>query len=86
MGEGKKVCEQAGITVGAIAASPLRASGAESLLKGKEISDSLLKEAAKVAADEIKVVPHHGYSTPYLQEILRVQTHRALETAYERCS
>jgi 4-hydroxybenzoyl-CoA reductase beta subunit len=84
MGDGKKVCEQAGITVGAIAASPLRASNAESLLTGKEITDSLLKEAAKVAAEEIKVVPHHGYSRPYLQEILRVQTGRALGTAYER--
>ena len=86
MGNNEKVCEQASITVGAIAAAPLRASKAESLLKGKEISDSLLKEAAKVAADEIKVVPHHGYSKLYLQEILRVQTRRALETAYERCS
>jgi carbon-monoxide dehydrogenase medium subunit len=86
MGDRKKVCEQASITVGAIAASPLRASKAESLLKGKEISDGLFKEAAKVAADEIKIVPHHGYSTPYLKEILRVQTRRALETAYERAS
>ena len=86
MGDREKVCEQASITVGAIAAAPLRASKAESLLNGKEISDSLFKEAAKVAADEIKIVPHHGYSTPYLKEILRVQVRRALETAYERCS
>jgi CO/xanthine dehydrogenase FAD-binding subunit len=79
-------CEQASITVGAIAAAPLRASKAELFLKGKEISVGLFEDAAKVATDEIKVVPHHGYSARYLQEILRVQARRALKTAYERCS
>ena len=83
-GDEKKVCEQARIIVGAIGASPLRASKAETLLQGNEISDNLFEDAAKVGADEIKVVPHHGYSTPYLKEILRVQIRRALETAYER--
>lgn len=84
IGDREKVCEQARITVGAIAAAPLRASKAETLLNGKEVSTALFKEAAEVAADETNVVPHHGYSAAYLKEILRVQTCRALETALER--
>jgi 4-hydroxybenzoyl-CoA reductase beta subunit len=84
MRKNEKVCEQASITAGAIAAAPLRAPNAELFLKGKEISESIFEEAARVAADEIKVIPHHGYSALYLQEILRVQTRRALETAYQR--
>ena len=84
LGDEEKICDHARIIVGAIAASPLRASKAETLLLGNEISDSLFEEVAKVGADEIKVVPHHGYSTLYLKEILRVQIHRALETAYKR--
>ena len=35
-------------------------------------------------ADEIKVVPHHGYSAPYLREVLKVQTKLSLKTAFER--
>ncbi|MBW1774162.1 MAG: FAD binding domain-containing protein [Deltaproteobacteria bacterium] len=84
MDEGGKICRQARIAVGAIASSPFRAPKAETHLVGKEASDSLFEEAAEFAADEIKIIPHHGFSAPYLREVLKVQTKRALKGAYER--
>ena len=77
-------CEQARITAGAIAASPVRAKKAEIHLKSKAISDSLFEESANLAVDEIIVIPHHGYSRIYLKEILKVEIKRALKTAYNR--
>ena len=84
MDGGGDKCQQARIAVGAVSAAPLRARKAEGLLKGKEVSDNLFDEAARMTAEEIKVVPHHGYSAPYLREVLKVQTKLSLKTAFER--
>ena len=84
MDGGGDICQQVRIAVGAVSASPLRARKAESFLKGKEVSDSLFDDVSRMTADEIKVVPHHGYSAPYLREVLKVQTRLSLKAAFER--
>jgi 4-hydroxybenzoyl-CoA reductase beta subunit len=76
-----KTCLQARIAVGAVSPAPLRAPKAESLLKGKEISDSLFSNVAQVAAEEIRIIPHHGYSGFYLKKCIQVQMQRVLGTA-----
>lgn len=78
-------CEEARIAAGAVFAAPLRARKAESILWGREISKGLMREAANIAAEETRVVAHHGFSTPYLREILRVQAMRALQEAFAKC-
>jgi len=78
-----KTCEQAGIVVDAIAAAPMRAPKAASLLKGETLSGDLIEEAAKVVAAEMKITPHHGYTVAYLREILKVQAKRSLAAALE---
>jgi len=80
----EKKCRQGRIAVGAIAASPLRAQKAEMYLSGKAVSDRLFEETAELTAKEIMTVSHHGYSRTFLKEILKIQTKRALETAYNR--
>jgi 4-hydroxybenzoyl-CoA reductase beta subunit len=77
-------CSRARIVVGAISPAPSRASKTESVLVGKKISDSQFSKAAQMVTEEIRVIPHHGYSAAYLKKCLRAQTHRALASAAER--
>jgi CO/xanthine dehydrogenase FAD-binding subunit len=49
-------CQDVRIALGAVAATPFRAKGAEQTLLGKEISDDTLEAAALVAADEAKPI------------------------------
>lgn len=78
-------CRSAGLVVGSISFSPLRASKAESLLNGETLSDQLIEEVSRVTADEIDITPHHDYSRRFLKDILRVETKRALVTALNSC-
>ena len=82
--DGGKTCLQARITVVAVSPAPLRAVKAESLLNGKEISDTLFAKAAQAAVEELQIIPHHGYSGYYLKKCMQVQMRRALSTAVAR--
>lgn len=84
MAEEEEICKHARIALGAIGFLPFRALMAETHLIGKEASDNLFAEAARLVSDEIKMIPHHGYSTKHLRETLKIQTKRALKTAYMR--
>jgi len=80
--EDSRVCTGARIAVGSVSGAPLRAEKAEAVLRGQKISDEeLLREAARVAAAEIRPVAHHGYAAGYLRECLEVETVRALAEA-----
>lgn len=77
-------CAAAGIIVGAVSPAPRRASKAEQVLKGQRLSPELFGESARIAAEEIAPLPHHGFSAAYLRECLEVQVRRTLETAAKR--
>lgn len=79
-------CLQARIAVGAVSPAPLRAFKAESLLEGKEVSDTLFTKAARAAVEELQIIPHHGYSGYYLKKCMQVQMQRVLGTAVARIS
>jgi CO/xanthine dehydrogenase FAD-binding subunit len=79
-----KTCSKARISVGAVSASPLRAVEAESSLAGESLSKRLFPETAQKVVDELRIIPHHGFSSLYLTQCLRVQTERVLSTALER--
>jgi len=78
MAADNKTCSNAKIVVGAVAASPLRARKAESLLTGKPLADQLIAETAAAVSAEIQPIPHHGFSKAYLSECLRAQTRQVL--------
>jgi 4-hydroxybenzoyl-CoA reductase beta subunit len=84
MEDDQRTCREVRIAVGAISAAPLRALKAESQLREKEISDETIEMVANTTAEELQVVPHHGYTKGYLKEILRVQTKRGLLSSLER--
>lgn len=79
-----ETCAQARIVVGGVSGAPVRASKAELSLRGHRLSSSLFSKAAHMVADEVRVVPHHGYSHAYLKEALKVQSQRVLASAAER--
>jgi len=81
MDDSGKTCIRARIAVGDVSPAPLRASKAESFLKGKEISGTLFSKAAQIAAEEIQIIPHHGYSGFYLKKCMQVQMRRVFGTA-----
>jgi CO/xanthine dehydrogenase FAD-binding subunit len=84
MEDDRRTCREVRIGVGAISAAPLRAIRAESQLRKREISDEIIDIVANTTAEELQVVPHHGYTKGYLKEILRVQTKRGLQSSLER--
>lgn len=76
-------CSEARIAVGAVSSAPVRARRAESALSGKALSRSLIKEVSKTVSEEVRIVPHHGFSGAYLTECLEVQVRQALCAAAE---
>lgn len=78
------LCRKARITVGAVSAAPVRAVKAEEALAGQGLTKDLLQHVADVVAAEARPFPHHGYSTRYLRECLKVQTFRSLNLAAGR--
>ena len=82
--EDGSTCSNARITVGAVAATPIRLKKTESLLIGQKLSDDLFNDAGRTAADEIRPIPHHGFSASYLKACLRSLTRDALTSACSR--
>jgi CO/xanthine dehydrogenase FAD-binding subunit len=84
MDDDGETCVQARIAVGAVSGAPLRASKAELSLRGQRLSINLFSKAAQMVIDEVRTVPHHGYSHAYLTEVLKVQSRRVLASAAKR--
>jgi CO/xanthine dehydrogenase FAD-binding subunit len=79
-----ETCCRARITVGALSAAPIRARKAESSIEGKGLSAQPISVAVHAALDEIHPTPHHGHSSEFLRECLRVQTEHALRVSTGR--
>ncbi len=73
-----KKCSKALIAVGSINTKPLRALEAEKQLTGSLLNTSNVVEISKNAANEIKPLPHHGYSRGYLKQLVEVYIKRSL--------
>jgi carbon-monoxide dehydrogenase medium subunit len=66
------------IALGAVAPTPIRAFGAEGILKGNRMEKRLLEEAAMLAASETKPISDVRGSAEYRREMVKVLTRRAL--------
>ncbi len=72
------------ITLGAVSPTPMRAKKTETLLKGKAVTDALLKEAGASAADECKPITDMRGSVEYRRDMVGVFTRRALRKAIDK--
>jgi CO/xanthine dehydrogenase FAD-binding subunit len=71
-----KTCTKARICLGVAAPTPMRAFDAEKLLKGKKITEEILIEAGKIAADESKVRDSVRGKAWHRKEMIRVHVRR----------
>ncbi len=76
--------EECRIGLGAVGPTPFRARKAEELLRGEKISERLVHEAAKKAAQESRPISDIRGSAEYRSQMVRVLTARALFMALGR--
>jgi carbon-monoxide dehydrogenase medium subunit len=84
LGGDLSTCTEARIGLGVLAPTPMRARSAESLLKGKEITEDLLAEAGKAAAEECKARDSIRGEAWYRREMVEVLVPRMARIAMER--
>ena len=70
----------------AVGPKPTRAKKIESLLNGKELSDSLIEEAKKLVEEEISPITDIRATKEYRMHMAKVMLDRALKAAVERLS
>jgi aerobic carbon-monoxide dehydrogenase medium subunit len=78
------VCKDVRISLGSVAATPIRAKSAEAYLKGKKLDDKEIEEAAKLANKEADPPSDMHGSREYRMDMIRVFTKRSLKLALSR--
>lgn len=78
--DGAKI-RQAGLALGAVAATPYRVTKAEKMLAGETPTETLVREVAKVAADSSNPISDIRASAEYRREMTEVMTRRIIEQA-----
>ena len=76
-----KLCEDARLAMGAVARTPIRLRRAEKVLKGKEITDSLLKEIQEMLPKEISPIDDVRSTAEYRREVSSVLMKRTIQDA-----
>lgn len=84
LGSSDGVCQDVRIALGAAAPTPRRAKKAEAVLKGKKITDNLLKEAGDVASTEAEPISDIYASEEFRRELVRVMVARVGKEALTR--
>ena len=72
------------IGLAAVAPTPIRATEAENLLKGKEITPELIEQAGEVAASETTPISDLRCSAEHRRDMVNVLTKRTLQRALDR--
>lgn len=84
LGSGDGVCQDIRIALGAAAPTAMRAKKAEAVLKGKKITDALLKQAGEVASTEADPISDIYASDEYRRELVKVLVPRMSKEALAR--
>ena len=79
-------CEDVRIGLNSVASTIVHAKKAEDALRGKPITDAVLREAGEVAAGECDPSDDNRGSAEYKREMVKVLVRRAAEEALERAS
>jgi len=77
-------CKDARIGLGVLAPTPIRAKNAEQVLKGKRVTDDLLKHAGEVAARECKARDSFRGEAWYRRVVVEVLIQRVGKISIER--
>jgi CO/xanthine dehydrogenase FAD-binding subunit len=77
-------CQQARIALGAVGPVPLRATRAEAVLRGQTLTDQVVEDASRLAAEEARPIDDVRSTAEYRREMVRVLTRRGLSQAIER--
>jgi carbon-monoxide dehydrogenase medium subunit len=77
-------CEDVRIVLGNAAPRPMRAKRAEELLRGKKITDNLLKEAGEIASAETDPISDIHASAEYRHELAKVLVKQVGKEALSR--
>src|SRR5262249_40116710 len=78
------ICQKAGIGLTNVGGTPLRARKAEDFLRGKQLDNSAIKQAAQLAADESEPSTDLRGPADYKKAMVKELTRRALGRAGER--
>jgi carbon-monoxide dehydrogenase medium subunit len=84
--EDKITCSEARIGLGVLAPTPMRARNGEAILKGRKLTEYVLKEAGKAAAEECKARDSIRGEAWYRREMVEVLVPRMARIAMERAS
>jgi CO/xanthine dehydrogenase FAD-binding subunit len=80
----KRICRGAKIALGAAGSTPIRVPKAEQILLNKEMSETVGREAGKIASQEASPRSSIRASKEYRREMIEVLTKRAVMSAYSR--
>lgn len=78
------VCEDIRIGLNSVASTITHAKKAEAVLRGKSISETLLREMGEVAATEVDPSDDNRGSAEYKREMVKVLVRRAAQEALQR--
>jgi CO/xanthine dehydrogenase FAD-binding subunit len=78
------ICEDVRIVLGAVAPTPMRARRAEEILRGKELTEERIREAARSAVTESQPIDDVRGSAWYRREMVELLTRRQLGAMAER--
>jgi len=74
-------CEDIRIVLGAVAPTPMRAKKAEAVIRGNDLSDSVINEAAKIAAEECSPISDVRGSEWYRRQVVEALVKRGINQA-----
>ncbi|MBI4334761.1 MAG: xanthine dehydrogenase family protein subunit M [Chloroflexi bacterium] len=86
LGKKNSICQDIRIVLGAVAPVPVRAKKAEGLVRGKEITDDLLRKAGEIASTEADPISDIHASATYRRELVKVLVKRMGAQARERAA
>lgn len=78
------LCEDIRLALNSVAPTILRAKRAETVLRGKKITDSLLQEMGETAATEVDPTDDNRGSAEYKREMVKVLARRAAKEALQK--
>jgi carbon-monoxide dehydrogenase medium subunit len=78
--------QKARIALGAVAPTPIRVPAAEEKLKGTDLSDDIIHEAAALAAQACQPISDLRASAEYRKEMVHNLCKRGLENAYHQAA
>jgi carbon-monoxide dehydrogenase medium subunit len=81
---GDGVCDDVRIALGGLARTPMLAKKAEKMLRGKKITDSMLKEAGQKASAEAEPISDILASDEYRRKLIKVMVARTGSEAFAR--